>query len=425
MRALIFWIQIVFVAAGAVWLSYHPGKVQLDWQGYHVETSFTVFTVGVLTLLLMFYLLHRVWRFLVNFPSRMSAYVADKRMHKGLAALIEAETALEIGESERAKSKATVIKRSLENEVLSLNVLAHASLVEGDLKTAQDIFLQMNHYPLGRLKSLYGLVIISIKQGNFSKAYRDLQELLSAYPKAPWVLKIMFEIGVRLKRYEDVPALLKPMVHNKQLTDIQANHYQALLLYEQTQDPLTTLDLNAKGTLLEKAHALAPDMIPITLMLVQIYKIHDQVRKASKVIERTWAHSPHPLLALAYEGLEPAIDSLEHLERIQRLAGFMPNHLESELMVARAALQFKMWGQARAALNRLGENNGHTMASCRLMAELELAEKGDEASCRRWLETALSARPDAHWVCNQCHVTQKAWISTCQDCHAFDSLQWA
>ncbi|MBL0941658.1 MAG: hypothetical protein IBJ00_02855 [Alphaproteobacteria bacterium] len=350
--------------------------------------------------------------------------MADKRMQKGLAALIEAETALEIGEGERARTKVAIIERSLENEVLNLNVLAQAALLEEDLKTAHDTFLQMRNYPLGRLKSLYGLAAISIKQGNFAKAYEELQELSLAYPKAPYILKAQFEIGVRLKKYDDLLSLLKPMVRYTKLTEPQANHHQAVLLYEQTQDPLSTLDLDAKKALLEKAHQLALDLVPVTLMLAQIYKIHDQVRKASKVIEKTWALSPHPLLALAYEGLEPAADALEHWQRIQLLASLTPHHIESELMIARVALDLKMWGQARATLNRLGKNNSHTMASCRLMAELELAEKGDETSSRRWLEMAFSAQPDARWVCNQCHISQETWDLTCHGCHAFDSLRW-
>lgn len=424
MRALIFLIQIVLVAFGTIWLSYHPGKVQLDWQGYHIETSFTVFTVGILILLLIFYILNRIWRMIANFPLRMSAYVAEKRMHKGLAALIEAEIALEIGVGNLAKSKVDVIESSLANKVLSFNILAQAALLEEDFKTAQDKFLQMSNYPLGRLKSLYGLVCLSIKQNNFLRAYEDLQELSLAYPKAGWILTTLFEIGVRLKKYDDLLGLLKPMVRYAQLTESQAKHYQAVLLYEQTQDPLTTLELNAKKAILEKAHLLAPDLVPLTLMLVQLYKLNDQIHKASKVIEKTWAFSPHPLLAVAYEGLEPAVDPLEYLQRTHVLASFAPHHLESELIIARVAIQLKMWGQARAALNRLTENNSHTMASCRLMAELELAEMGNESSCRRWLEMAFTAQPDARWFCTHCHVPQELWTSMCNHCHTFDSIRW-
>ncbi|MBL0941659.1 MAG: hypothetical protein IBJ00_02860 [Alphaproteobacteria bacterium] len=68
MRALIFLIQIVLVALGTIWLNYHPGKVQLDWQGYHIETSFTVFMVSVLSFLLILYVINHIWSMIVNFP---------------------------------------------------------------------------------------------------------------------------------------------------------------------------------------------------------------------------------------------------------------------------------------------------------------------------------------------------------------------
>jgi HemY protein len=425
MRMLIFLIQIIFVATATIWLSYHPGTVRLDWQNYHVETTFTVFTVGAVSFFLILYVLNRVWRFLVSFPSRVSAYVADKRQQKGLIALIEAQTALELGDSKSARAKVEIIRHCLESEVLSLSVLAQVALQEDDLKAAHNAFLQMNKYPLGHLKSLYGQIVISLKQKDFSKAYTDLQELVAIYPKACWVLKTLFEIGVSLKKYNDALELLRPMIRTGQLTDASAQHHQAVLFYEKIQeDSLTTWDLNAKISLLEKAHALAPDLIPIALTLIQTYKLHGCIRKGFKVIEKTWSFSPHPLLAVAYEELEPVTESQECVERLRRLASFMPHHIESELMIARAELKFGRWGQARGTLNRLGKNYGHTMASCRLMAELELAEKGDEISCRHWLEKALIAKSDPGWICTQCNRPQETWISTCKDCHTFDSIKW-
>lgn len=419
MRAFLFLIQIVLVTLGAVWLTRYPGTLRIDWLGYRIETSLTVFIVGLLSGLFTLYILNRLWGFVMNFPSRINAYVADKRMRKGIAALAEADTALDMGSYEQAKAQAETVGRCFDCDVLKLNILSRAALLEDDLKTAEDLFLKIRGHPHGNIKGLYGLAEVAIKQEDYPKAYGFLQEALKTNHQVPRVLKTAFELGVRLKKYDEALLLLKPMRVNKQISETEENRYRAVIYFEQAQNSSGGLDLKEKRCILEKAHTLAPDLVPVSLMLARIYKTQDQAGKASKVIETTWALSPHPELAEIYEGLNPGDTPHARLEHMQRLMSFNPHHPQSYLMIAKFALELQMWPNARAALHRLEEEYGHTAISCRLMAQLELGEKGDEAEARKWLERALSTQADACWACTSCHVPLNVWASECVVCHSF------
>jgi HemY protein len=41
-RALFYFVQVAILVALAVWLSDHPGKVEINWLGYRIETYFGV-----------------------------------------------------------------------------------------------------------------------------------------------------------------------------------------------------------------------------------------------------------------------------------------------------------------------------------------------------------------------------------------------
>jgi len=91
--------------------------------------------------------------------------------------------------------------------------------------------------------------------------------------------------------------------------------------------------------------------------------------------------------------------------------------------LAQAALDAKLWGEARAHLGHAVER-GVTPRLCRLFADLEESEHGDLKAARQWLERAGAAPPDPVWVCEDCGATAGAWSVRCDSCGAFDSLEW-
>ena len=141
------------------------------------------------------------------------------------------------------------------------------------------------------------------------------------------------------------------------------------------------------------------------------------------MLERSWAEAPHPELAKAYRAAKPPADGIKSLTQVRRLVSGAPNHPESLLAQAGAALEAELWGEARRYLTQAaGDQPSEPI--CRLMARLEEAEHGDGEKARDWLIKAARAPRGPAWTCEACGAEAEAWAPHCGNCDAFDTMAW-
>jgi HemY protein len=179
-----------------------------------------------------------------------------------------------------------------------------------------------------------------------------------------------------------------------------------------------------------KAHKLDPAFAPATVRYADLLRAGGKRRPAAKAIESGWRAQPHPALAEAYGALfaeEPPVQRLKHVEQ---LAGHNPGHRESRLALAGAALAARLWGEARRHLEAAGaapsgDATPPTPRVCRLMAELEQAERDNHGAARAWLARATATSSlDETYICDACGSESGGWTPLCPHCRGFDSLRW-
>ena len=122
--------------------------------------------------------------------------------------------------------------------------------------------------------------------------------------------------------------------------------------------------------------------------------------------------------------LDPDSEPLAHYRAVEKLVEGAPNHPESLYILARAAKEAKLWGQARHYLNLL-KGILFTQRVCRLMVEIEETEnprQGNQA--HEWKERAITAPADPTWVCTNCHISLSNWQPICPSCDGFDQISW-
>jgi HemY protein len=141
------------------------------------------------------------------------------------------------------------------------------------------------------------------------------------------------------------------------------------------------------------------------------------------VVERTWRLRPHPDLLAAYRAATAPADALQWLRSVQRLADLDGDDDESRLALARAALEARLWGEARTHLEGLAGDRASARV-CRLMAEIEESEHGDLARARDWLMRATLGAADPAWVCGDCGNVADDWSARCAKCGTFDGVAW-
>lgn len=65
-----------------------------------------------------------------------------------------------------------------------------------------------------------------------------------------------------------------------------------------------------------------------------------------------------------------------------------------------------------------------TLRALTIMAAVERGEGADDAVVRGWLARALTANRGPQWVCTKCQHVHASWQAICDNCGAFDTLEW-
>jgi HemY protein len=176
---------------------------------------------------------------------------------------------------------------------------------------------------------------------------------------------------------------------------------------------------NAKASALE-AVKLAPTLVPAAALAGRMLAEGGELRKASRMVAKAWRANPHPELAQTYAELRFGDAARDRLNRIEALVKKTPGHVESALAVARAAIDAREFGRARAVLAPY--LSAPTKRVALLMAELERADHNDEGRAREWVARALHAAPDPQWTADG-HVSDR-WLPISPVSGRLDAFEW-
>jgi HemY protein len=58
------------------------------------------------------------------------------------------------------------------------------------------------------------------------------------------------------------------------------------------------------------------------------------------------------------------------------------------------------------------------------MAAIERGQGESDEVVRGWLARALGASRGPQWICGKCNHVHAAWAPVCENCGAFDTLDW-
>ncbi|MEN8237458.1 MAG: heme biosynthesis HemY N-terminal domain-containing protein [Pseudomonadota bacterium] len=388
----------------------YPGTIRIDWQGYEIETSLTIFALLLFVTLFLLSLIGKIWRAIARLPMRLGRRAQKRHREKGLISLVEAITANALEQISLTKEKAYKVQRFL-NTPLQHHLLFEAALHEANMQRAEQQIIEMNNYPEMRELALYEQIRLCYAQNENAQAHTHLLELERIEPQSPYVLKNLLGTSVFLSLFDKALEIVQKMYKNNLLTKEKWERYQAQLLYAQSQQH--SQDMQERLGALKKVHQLDPGFFPAAIEMAKILKVQSKERQARKVLETTWETDPNPNLVPLYL----SITAEEKNIAIQRLAHLSPKHPESLLLLAQNAIEHQEWRKARTSLKALEETYGMTLQACHLMAQIELKEKSNLDQYQYWMDQALKTQDTSAWICNNCCATSKTWKIFCQKCH--------
>ena len=422
MRILIYIVEVAVVVAVAVWLADRPGVVLLEWQGYRVETSIGVLALVFFLLAVVVAALYAGWRWLRRRPREWSQNRRLSRQNAGLQALSEGLVAIAAGDATAARKHSRRAGSLLENAPMTLLLEAQTAQIEGDDAAARAAFEKMLDTPETEFLGLRGLIMEALRDHEDARALSYAQRAYALKPRTPWVVDTMISLHSRAGDWREAQRFVEQSQKAKQTSGSTGNRQQAALLTERARAARGAGQFADAFAQARKANELDPDLVPAAELVARIVAEDGRGRRARKVLERAWARAPHPDLMRAY--LEFSVESAAPLERYKAVESFVKpvrDHRESRLALAEAALDARLWGEARRLLEEL-ETDMPTVRVFQLRARLADEDSDDTTRVEMWLERAAVADADPVWVCGGCGTVADEWSAVCGHCGAFATL---
>lgn len=453
MRTIFALVIIAALAASAVFFADNPGRVDIVWQGWQIDTSVGVLIAVAALAALAVALVLRLISLILSSPGAFMRRRREQRRSAGYQALTRGMVAVAAGDPQEARRYARRAEALLAEPPLTLLLSAQAAQIGGDELAAKKFFTAMLDRPETEFLGLRGLLNQALREGDRGTARRLAERAVELRPNTAWALSSLFDLEVRDQRWEFARNVLDRAAKSRFMTPEMARHHRGVILHELSRAAAVQGDRQRALRLAGEAFALAPDLAALAVHHARLLLAEGKTGRTAKAIERAWTTAPHPDLAQLYGEIGNTETPLARVTRFQRLAAQNRAARESHLALAEAALAAELWGEARRHLERalaaapppvaaLPTNSGAsspplpaiadesdmlsraTPRLCLMMAQVEEAEHGDSGRTREWLDRAVRALPDPRYVCTNCRGESAQWHSLCPSCGAFDTLAW-
>lgn len=422
LRLLFFLIAVFALGLGFAWLADRPGDIVVTFAGYQYQASLMVAAVAIVAtvaaIMITWWVIKAIW----NTPHAVSRFFRVRRRDRGYQALSTGMIAAGAGDAglARRKKKEAMKLISADQEPLIRLLDAQASLLEGDHESARAKFEAMLDDPETRQLGLRGLYLEAQRLGDRTAAHHYAGLAVQEAPQLAWAAESTLEDRTEEGDWDEALRLVDSQKATRQLDRDTAKRRKAVLMTAKAISLLEADPTSAKHAALE-ANRLAPDLVPAAVTAAKAAFRLGDTRKGSKVLEAIWKKVPHPEIADAYIHARQGDSTHDRLHRAEKLRSMKQNHVESEIVVARAALdanEFETARKAALAALRMEPREGTFL----LMADIEEAETGDQGRVREWLARALRAPRDPAWVADG-QVAER-WAPVSPATGRLDAFEW-
>jgi HemY protein len=418
-RIISFLIVIALAALGVAWVAEQGGEVALSWGQWRAQTTLPVFAlllgIIVVAALLAWSILRGLWRA----PRVLRHKRRAKRQARGRAAITRGLLAIGHGDAVSARSHADAARRLAGDDPLALLLHAQSAQMDGDRDGASRAFRAMAERKDTRLLGLRGLFIEAQRADDPHAAAALAEEALKTSPGAAWASEAVLGLRVAQNDWSAALSILERHFEAGQLDKATYRRQRGVLLTARALD-LENSDRDVSRESVNEAIKLAPSLVPAAVLAARYLSESGQTRRAMRIIEAAWVAQPHPDLADAYAHVKLGDSARQRLVRVEALAAKAPDHIESALAIARAAIDASDFSRAREVL--APHLTAPTQRVAMLMAEIERSEHGDSGRARGWTQRAVRARHDPVWTADG--YVSDVWRPVSPVTGRLDAFQW-
>ncbi len=403
-------IAFLVVAGAAIalawWVAGLPGTVAINAGSLAITAPTSLAILGAVILFLLLYIVMRLLAALFRLPSRTRRMRRDRQRAGGEQAVTRTLLALAGGDSANARKEARRTRELLGDTPQTLLLAAYAGRQAGQQEEADEAFNLLAARKDAAFLGVRGLLQGAIARGDYDGAHALARRAEELNPGTPWLRAERARLAIRTGSWAEALELSGPG------------------------DPVAALSVAAAGKatnpsearrLARRAWKSDPGFTPGALAYAKSLRDAGKESRAQEVLRASWAKSPHPDLAGA--ALAGGTYTVSRERRAETLATAAPDHPESHLLLARAALEAGRPADARrhaeAALAS-GMNQRRVWLVLAKVAEQE----GDRPIAEEALSKAAEAEPDPVWRCEACGTVQDGWHPVCATCETAGRIAW-
>lgn len=424
LRALWFIVKLSLFVFAVIWLTNQPGKVDIAWQGYEIRTSVGFIAVVFAALLVLWTLVYGVWRSIVAVPAVFKRYRVTARREKGYRAVTEGFVAIAAGDGRTAQKYADRARQMIPDASLTRLLIAQTALMNGNAPKARREFTALLEDDSAAFFGVRGLLHETLSHGNYREALDLARKAEELQPKRLWVIRTLFDLETRNGEWRKADATLRKAEKLGIFDDAAAKRHRQALFTALADDAVHQGHLAQAIKAAARAFDLDPAFAPAAIRLARLYGETGKRRAALKTLLAAWKAQPHPDLAdlwmkfmpPAKKPKSPYDAGKETLAWMRQLTAKNPDHRNSQRALGAAALQARLWREAREYLTR--------GTDYRTLAKLEREETRNDTKAREWLEIAAENPPEPKWICHACGSAALDWTALCRHCSAFNQQEW-
>ncbi len=424
-RVTLLLLVVLALGAGMAWIADRPGAVVIDWQGWRIEASIAALVGLLVVLLLAGIMLQWIWGLLARKLPFVGADRHLNRQRRGLVALNQAVIALAAGDARAAQRLSARARRLLPPQPVTHVLAAQAARLAGDEAGAEAEYRALLEDPAAAFLGVRGLLANAMKAGRRREALRLAREARNTDPQSPWAIRTLFGLQVREALWQEAEETLSQARRAKVFEADEIKRHKCALGFCRAREEALAGNSGEAERLLKAALRQRRDFAPATAQLARLQLAAGDEKKAARTIGRGWAIAPHPELTEVFEQFDPMERASERYRRFSRLAKRNGESSESRLTLAEKALAADHYQEAETLAQAVLET-GSPARGYRILAAVARARGGEDAeeTAREFDEGARGGQPAPRWVCAQCGTGHDRWTSHCDNCQAFDSLNW-
>ncbi|MGL4414870.1 heme biosynthesis protein HemY [Roseinatronobacter monicus] len=362
-------------------------------------------------------------RFMNGDDTAVQRFFMRNREKRGLDALLLAMVAQAEGDGKTAIAKAEKAHKLLNRPVMTNLLVAQAAEIKGNRALAEERYKALLGDNRSRFVAVQGLIRSKLDQGDKDKARALAAKALEMQPAHEATQNTLLQLQTDA---EDWSGARKTLMIKKSSGTLPRDVWRrrdAILALQDADKLAAQGDLPRAREAAIEANRLSPDLIPAAVAAAQALTAQGKGSYAAKVIKRAWKVQPHPDLAAAFAAIEKDETPLQRKTRFEKLLRMHPDAAESKLLRAELLITTEDFPAARRALGDVYETDP-TVRALTIMAAIERGEGADDAVVRGWLARALTAKRGPQWICSKCQHVHASWQAICDNCGAFDTLEW-